>query len=100
MMRRGERLLPAPEDCVSQGGPCRPLYGMASNATTAGILALGLAVMAGLGGCGNEPTGQSDQGGGGVIGELSVVSVLGSTNHSSLLYFLRPSDGSASVPLL
>jgi MYXO-CTERM domain-containing protein len=74
---------------------------MASNATKAGALALGLALVAGLGGCGNDPTGgQTDPQAGGMIGELSVVSVLGSTDHSSLLYFLRPSDGSKSLPLL
>ncbi|HVV49753.1 MAG TPA: hypothetical protein VHO06_08850, partial [Polyangia bacterium] len=73
---------------------------MTSHATKAGALALGLALVVGLGGCGNEPAGQAEQASGGLRGELSMISVLGSTGRSSVLYYLRPSDGSASVELL
>jgi hypothetical protein len=72
---------------------------MASNATKAGALALSLAMVVGLGGCGNDPAGQTSPESGGVTGELSVVSVLGSTDGHGLLYLLKPADGSASVEL-
>ena len=73
---------------------------MASNAMNAGALALGLSLVLGTGGCGNEAApGQAEQEQGGLVGELSEVSVLDSPDRSSV-YFLRPADRSSDVSLL